>query len=196
MPVVTIPVPLLNTGPMVIYRAPLGTTAPTGSVTGSIFTDAWASPWVALGATADGVRVSVGIETTDLEAEEFYDPLDVLATARHVTVDFTLLNFTASTRLAMHNASSSAATVTGTTTTTKTVIAPPTVGQMVRCMIGLESLDATYRNVFTSCLRTGDSQSEYRKAARAGIPFTYRAIADPTTGLPFTEALAGAARAA
>lgn len=190
-------VPLLNRGPGLLYRAPLGTTLPTNTVVGSVFTDAWAGTWVPLGATEEGTEATYDLDTEDIEAAEFLDPLAVVTTKRTVEVTFGLLNFTKSTLLAAYNAGSSAVATSGATTTLLTTITPPGIGDETNCMIGFESEDATYRAIYYNCRQVSNAAKQFRKGAdKTVVPFTYRCLADATLGVPFKEFLTGASRGA
>lgn len=195
MPITTVPVPLINTGPGVLYRAPLGTAVPTNTVTASIFSDTWAAAWVPLGATEEGTEATYELDTEDVEAAEFFDPLAVVTTGRSVEVSFGLLSVTKSSILAAYNAGASAAATTGTGATTLTTITPPKPGTEVNCMIGFESSDATYRAVWFNARQVGNVSKRFRKGSDATlVPMTFRALPDATSGDPFKEYLAGAGR--
>ena len=197
MPITTIPVPLLNTGPGVLYRAPLGTAVPTNTVAGGIFTDTWAAAWVPLGATEEGTEASYELDSEDIEGAEFIDPLAVVTTGRSIEVAFALLSLTKSSLLAAYNAGTGAATTSGTGATTLTTITPPKPGTEVNCMIGFESTDATYRAVWFNARQVGNASKRFRKGAdKTIVPMTFRALPDATSGDPFKEYLAGAGRGA
>lgn len=199
MPTTTVAVPLLNRGPGILWKAPLGTALPSNTVAGSVFTDLWSavSGWVALGATEEGTEASYELDTEDITAAEFLDPLAVATTGRTVEVSFGLVSFTKSTLLASYNAGSSAAATSGAGATLLTTITPPALGAEVNCMIGFESEDSTYRAVYYNARQVGGGARSFKNGAdKTVVPFTYRCLADTTTGLPFKEFLAGASRGA
>lgn len=190
-------VPLLNRGPGLLYRAPLATALPTNSVVGGVFTDSWPVAWVPLGATEEGTEATYELDSEDIEAAEFLDPLAVVTTKRTVEVSFGLVSFTKSTLVAAYNAGSSAVATSGATTTLLTTITPPGIGDETNCMIGFESEDATYRAVYYNCRQVSNATKQFRKGAdKTVVPFTYRCLADSTLGIPFKEFLAGASRGA
>jgi hypothetical protein len=199
MPTTTVAVPALNRGPGIIWRAPLGTAAFGLTAAGGVFTDliSATSGWVAVGATGDGLEVSYDIDTEDINAAEFLDPLAVAETARNVELSFGLLSFTKSTLLASYNAGSSAATTAGSGGTLVTTITPPAIDASVNCMIGFESQDSTYRALYYNCRNNPNGARNFKKGgAKTVVPFSYRALADATLGIPFKEFFAGATRGA
>lgn len=192
MPAVTIPTPLIATDPGVLFWAPLGTAEPTNTVAGSIFTDAWPSGWIVLGATDSGSDFSYQLSTDQVQAAEFLDPIKYVTTGRVGSIGFALLSITANNVKRALNGGT--LTTTGTTGTTMTTYTPPVPGQEVRCMIGWESLDSTERLLGYQCLSSGNVQlSRNKGAARASLPFTAN-FEIPTTGIPFKYSTAGVAR--
>jgi hypothetical protein len=199
MPTTTVAVPALNRGPGIIWRAPLGTAVFGLTAGGSVFTDLISATtgWVAVGATDDGLEVSYDIDTEDINAAEFLDPLAVAETARNVELSFGLLSFTKSTLLASNNAGSSAAATAGSGDTLVTTITPPAIDASVNCMIGFESQDSTYRAIYYNCRNNPNGARNFKKGgAKTVVPFSYRALADATLGIPFEEFFAGATRGA
>jgi hypothetical protein len=194
MPVVTVAKPKLLKGPGVLYGAPLGTTLPTNTVAGSIFTDAWTSPWVPLGATDEGSEFTIDETSEDILVAEISDPIDVDPTGRVATMAFALASITKSTLLYAYGAGSGAATVTGTGATTLTTITPPAPSAKVGKMLGWESTDATYRIIFPNGWTSIGSRA-FRKGGKAVPALTVRALTD-SSGNPFYEYLAGADRGA
>ena len=53
--------PTILTSPGYLLIAPLGSTLPTNTVAGSVFTDAWDVTWLPLGATEEGRAVGAGV---------------------------------------------------------------------------------------------------------------------------------------
>lgn len=199
MPTTTVAVPALNRGPGILWRAPLATALPANTVVGSVFTDliSAVSGWVALGATDDGLEVSYDIDTEDIEGAEFLDPLAVAETKRNVELSFGLISFTKSTLLASYNAGSGAAATTGSGTTLLTTITPPAIDASVNCMIFFESQDSTYRALYYNCRNNPGGAKNFKKGgAKTVVPFSYRALADSSLGVPFKEYFAGATRGA
>src|SRR3954447_23026957 len=95
MPAPTLPTGVQSIGPGYIYTAPLGTTEPTSSVTGSVFTDAWPAGWVAVGYTDDGHVFTYESTTDAAEAAESFDPLAYGTVARAASIAFGFLGLTA-----------------------------------------------------------------------------------------------------
>lgn len=199
MPTSTVPVPSLNRGPGILWKAPLGTALPSNTVAGGVFTDLFSavSGWVRLGATEEGTEVTYDIDTEDVTAAEFLDPLAVAETGRTVEVSFGLVSFDKSTLLAAYNAGSSAVSSSGSGATLLTTITPPGLGASVNCMLGFESEDSTYRCIYYNCRNNPSGARVFRNGAdKTVVPFAYRALADATLGIPFKEFFAGATRGA
>ncbi|MGH3659603.1 MAG: hypothetical protein ACRDUA_23385, partial [Micromonosporaceae bacterium] len=76
----TVAVPLLLTDPGYLFGAVLGTAAPTNTVAGSKFTDAWAAAWVPLGATIEGSAFSYSSTVEAITVAEFFDPIKYATT--------------------------------------------------------------------------------------------------------------------
>jgi hypothetical protein len=62
--------------PGYLLYAPLGTSLPTNTVTGSVFTDTWAAPWVQLGMTDSGSVMTSSLAVSEVDAAESLDPAD------------------------------------------------------------------------------------------------------------------------
>jgi hypothetical protein len=194
MPAPTIVKPQLLTDPGFLYYAPIGTTLPTNTVTGSVFTDVWTAPWVWLGVTTSGSVWHYNITTAAIQGAEILDDLAYRTTGRTASIDFMLESYTATNlALAMNGATK---TVTGATTTTMTSINPPLPGQETRCMIGFESLDATVRMIAYQCINSGDIAQTFAKApSHADIAFHLNLEIPTSPVVPFTTFTAGLARA-
>lgn len=193
MPAITIAVPKIATDPGYLFHAPLGTAAPTSTVVGSVFTDAWPSEWVALGATDEGHAFNWQTSTEAVEAAEFLDPLAYKETGRTGSVAFALVSITLQNLRRALNGGTVA--TTGTTTTTKTTYTPPGLGQSVRSMIGWESQDSTERLICYQVFNTGSVEIARRKgAARATIPVEF-SIEVGANGKPWDYITAGVDRA-
>jgi hypothetical protein len=175
-----------------LYWAPLGSTAPTSTVTGSVFTDTWPVAWIALGMTEGGTTISTSITVSEVDAAETYDPLSWRTTGRASSVTFALKNFTATNLQRALNGATLA--VTGTGATTMTTLTPPVLGQEVRCMIGWESVSSDARFIGYQCINSGDISVALAKApATANIPFTLN-LEKPSSTQPFTWITAGVSR--
>ena len=187
------PIPTLLTDPGFLFSAPLGSTLPTMTVAGSVFTDAWPVAWINLGATADGTDFSYDISTSPIAVAEFLDPIKQAVTGRTSALAFELANFTATNLKKVLNGAT--ATVTGATTTTLTKLTPPAPGQETRVMIGFESLDATFRLVAYQCINSGSIKVSFKKSpAYSTQPCVFQ-LEVPTTGTPVEFWTAGTTRA-
>lgn len=193
MPAPTVVKPNLLTDPGFLYYAPLGTTLPVNTVAGSVFTDAWATPWVWLGVSTTGSVWHYNITTAAIQGAEILDDLAYRTTGRTATVDFALMSYTAANMAIALNGATK--TVTGTTTTTLTKITPPLPGQETRFMIGWESLDATVRKIAYQVINSGDIAETFAKApAATSIPFTANCEIPASPTVPFETWTAGVAR--
>lgn len=186
--------PNLLTDPGYLFWAPIGTALPTNTVAGSKFTDAWASPWVSLGATEEGSTFSYSINVEPISVAEFFDPIKYATTERSGNMAFNLADWTlANYKRAMNGGTLSV--VSGTGATQLNSYEPPDPGAEVRSMIGWESLDSTVRIVIRQALNGAEIASAFQKApAFAVIPCQFQ-FEKPTSAQPFTIYTAGAARA-
>src|SRR5690349_5179498 len=91
----TIARPNLMEDPGFLYWAPLGTTVPTSTVVGSVFTDTWPVAWIPLGMTDAGSTVSSSLTVSEVDAAESIDPIAYRTTGRASSVTFALKSFTA-----------------------------------------------------------------------------------------------------
>lgn len=185
--------PTLLTDPGFLYWAPIGSSLPTGTVVGSVFTDTWPVAWIALGMTDAGTDFDRTLTTAPIQSAESIDPIAYRTTDRASTVKFMLKNVTATNLARAMNGS--ALTVTGSGTTTMTQIDPPSPGSETRCMIGFESLDSTYRFVAFQVINSGAQTMSFKKApSNTAISWTGQ-LEKPSSTQPFREWTAGTARA-
>lgn len=185
--------PTLLTDPGYLYWAPIGSTLPTNTVSGSVFTDTWPVAWIALGMTEAGTKFTPTLTVSPVAAAESFDPIAYRTTDRATTIEFMLKSFTATN---LSRAMNGAPTVvTGSTGTTLTSINPPSPGQEVRAMIGFESLDSTFRLVCYQVINSGSLEFDFQKApANTNIPWAAN-LEKPAGTQPFTMWTAGVARA-
>lgn len=188
--------PNLLTDPGFLFIAPLASTVPVNTVTGSVFTDAWDAAFLPLGATQDGTQFSYTTEVTPITVAEYYDPIKYATTGRSGNIAFNLANFGLSNyRRALNGGVAALTATSGTGTTALYDVSPPAVGSEVRCMIGWESLDHTLRLVIFQAICGGDVTSAFKKSPDfAVIPCTFN-MEIPSTGIPFKLSGAGATRA-
>jgi hypothetical protein len=194
MPAPTLPTNNLLTDPGWLYRAPLGSTLPANTVTGSVFTDAWPAAWLPQGLTDAGSTFTPSITVEAIEAAELFDPIAYRTTGRTASVAFALKNFTATNLAAAMNGAT--VTTTGSTTTTLTQIDPPQPGSEIRQMLGWESLDNTVRIIWRQVVNSGDLEMAMQKApANANIPWNAQLEKPSSSQQPFSLYFAGASRA-
>jgi hypothetical protein len=188
-----ITVPNLATDPGYLFWAPLSSTVPVNTVAASVFTDAWNAAFILLGATKEGSEFNWQTQTDTIDCAEFLDHLRYVDTSREGTVKFELMTLSAANVKKMLNGGT--IVPTGSGATLSSVYTPPLLGASVRCMLGWESQDATERFVWNQCYQTGQLTISRKKGAdNATLPVEF-SIEVPTSGIPFTYATAGAARA-
>lgn len=192
MPAVTVPIDAIALGPGYLYWAPLSSTLPTNTVSGSKFTDTWPGAWLLFGATDDGSEFSYKPSTDDVEVAEYFDPVAVVSTGREISITFDLAQVHATNLKRALNGGT--ITTTGSGATLLSEYTPPDVGAEVRAMVGWESTDSTERLVVYQCFQTGDVKITRKKGAnKATLPVEFRA--EKPSGLPpFKQFFAGAAR--
>ncbi len=174
--------------------APLGSTIPTMTVSGSKFTDAWPGAWLSLGATEDGSEFDYNIKLEAVNVAEFFDPIAWRTTERTGSFAFNMANY-ALTNLKYAMNGGSLTIVSGTGATQLNKYQPPAPGAEVRAMIGWESLDNTARLICYQCIQGGTIKTAYKKApSTATIPSTFN-FEVPSSGIPFEYYTAGTARA-
>jgi hypothetical protein len=188
-------VPNVLSDPGYLFIAPLASSAPTMTVTGSVFTDTWPVAWLPLGATEDGSEFSYSTKVDPIRVAEFFDPIQFRTTERGGSIAFNLANFGLSNyRRALNGGTAALTATSGSGTTALYQVSPPTPGSEVRCMIGWESLDNTLRLVCYQTIQGGEVKSSFKKApSLAVIPCTFN-LEVPTSGVPFTFSGAGATR--
>jgi hypothetical protein len=194
MPAVTVPKAPISTGPGYLYYAPTGTALPANTVTGSVFTDAWATAgaWVPWGITREGHELQYTVSTDTVDAAEYFDPLVIVTTGRAAQISFEVLIVSATTMKRALNGGT--ATTAGSGTTLCTTVTPPAAGAETRAMIGWESQDNTERLVIEQAFQAGNLTIKRAKgAANAGITLEFHAEL-PSSGFPFQSFFAGTAR--
>jgi|SRR6476469_7826502 len=187
--------PNVLTDPGILYIAPLGTSVPTNTVAGSVFTDIPAAAFIPLGATEDGAEFSYSSKVEPIEVAEFLDPIKQVTVAREGGIAFNLAGYTLSNyRRALNGGVAALTPTTGTGATALYQFSPPAPGSETRCMILWESLDSTVRLLAFQTLQGGEVKSSFKKApAYATIPCEFK-FEVPASGVPFTLFTAGGAR--
>jgi len=176
-----------------LFWAPLATSIPTNTVSGSVFTDSWAGPWVSLGATQDGSTFEYESTVAPITVAEFLDPIRFATTDRSGSFAFNLASYTLS-NLAKALNGSAPTVVSGSGATTLSRVRPPVPGTEVRAMLGWESLDNTVRAIFYQTMSSGRISSAYKKSPDfAVIPCTFN-FEVPVSGIPWEYYGAGVAR--
>lgn len=187
----TDPTPTYAIGAGVLLDAPIGTTEPTNTVVGSVFTDDWPAGWAVLGMTSDGHVFNYQPTFNPIEAAESADPIAIVSEGRASTIVFSLMSIIAAQWARAFNGGSS--TTTGATTTKLTTFEPPDLGQEVRRMLGWQSTDGTERLVARQCIQTGQVSITRNKGAgnKAVIPCEFTLELPATGAKIFKHALAG-----
>lgn len=192
MPAVDVPIDAIATGPGYLYWAPLGSTLPTHTVAGSVFTDVWPGAWELFGATDEGSEWSYGVDTDVIEVAEQLDPVAVVPTGRTISMNFALaqVNMTNLKRLT----NGGTITVTGSGATQLNAFTPPELGSEVRCMIGWESTDGTERLIGYQCFQSGEITPARRKGAEKATLSAEFTFEKPAGSPPFGYWTAGSKR--
>ena len=186
--------PKVMSDPGFLFRAPLGTTEPTNTVVGSVFTDAWPAGWVSVGATEDGSEFNYEVKIEAITVAEFLDPIKYATTERSGSLAFNMADYTL-TKWSWALNGGTLAVVSGTGTTQLNSLTPPAPGTEVRCMLGWESLDATVRLVMYQCVNGTAIKSENKKAPNISTITTEFNFELPSNGIPWKLYSAGTARA-
>jgi hypothetical protein len=193
MPAVAVPKTAIATGPGYLYLAPLATALPANTVAGSVFTDTWPVGWSLLGVTKNGSEFDYTITTATIDSAEYFDPLQIVTTARAASFIMELMQLSATSFV--HALNGGVLTVTGATTTQLNAYTPPAPGSEVRTMLGWEAQDNTERLVMEQCFQTGALKVTRQKGANnATLPLQFDAEL-PASGFPFRYWSAGTIRA-
>jgi hypothetical protein len=171
MPAVTVPKGALSFGAGYLYYSALGVAVPVNTVVGSVFIDTWTG-WSLFGVTREGHTLNVGIDTDQVEAAEYVDPLLNVVTGRTITAEFELMQVHLTNYQRAFNGGTKSTTGAGTTLMTSFTL--PQIGQEVRCQIGWEAVDNTERWWGLQVFQTGSVGIQRKKGAdNASLPLTY-----------------------
>lgn len=180
--------------PGFLFYAPLGTDEPANTVAGSLFTDAWPTGWVMVGATESGSQFTYSTKIDPVTVAELLDPVKYDTTERSGSMAFAMADWTLKNwSLAINGGSLTVVSGTGATSLGK--YEPPDPGDEVRVMLGWEALDSTARIVMRQCINGSDVQSQFQKApdyATIPVEFSFEFPADGSK--PFSIYSAGTAR--
>lgn len=166
----------VRVGPGRLLIAALGSTEPTDLAT------AWDAAFVEIGYTDAGSTFTFEGTFEDVEVAEEYVPIDVLETARNISIEFAAAEVTALNLQRAFN---------GGTITSETgfvTFEPPDAGVATHVMLGWESDEtpALERWLFRDVVNTGSVAIARQKApAKATIPMTFRALIPSSGAKPF-----------
>lgn len=187
--------PFLIREPGFLFHAPLATAQPLHAAAGSTYdADPWPVAWHPWGPTLDGSVFSNSQNVEPIRAAELFDALaysvtDVTTTLAFAVLDYTLHNV----RRALNAPTSLVTTHSGTGATLSSKLVPPGPEEIVRSMIGWESLDHTLRLVGVQAINGGELQSTFGRNAAAGIATVWN-FERPAVGTSFEFYGAGTAR--
>jgi hypothetical protein len=193
IPSVTVPKGSLAFGAGALFFSLLGAgAAPTNTVAGSVFTDAWAVAWNLLGVTREGHTLNVEYESDTVEAAEYLDPLLNVITSRTIGMEVDLMQVHLTNFKRVFNGGT--LTPSGAGATLLTTYTLPKIGQEVRCQLGWEASDFTERWWGMQCFQVGEVSIQRRKGAdNASLPVTFNMEPDGS-GEPIYFAAAGTTR--
>lgn len=195
MPIPTQATPNLLYDPGFLWIAAVGVTAPTNTVTASVFSDSIGVSYYPLGPTVEGSTFAYSSSVEPMRVAELFDPVRYATVERSGSMAFALSDFTATNLNRALNGGVAAITATsGAGTTTLGTVEPVDPGDEVRCALLWESTDSTVRLFIRQALQGGEVGINFRRAPDyAAIPFTFN-METPSAGKPFTVWTAGADR--
>ncbi len=193
MPPAAVATPNLIRDPGYLFWAPFGTAEPAHASTASKFSDTWPVSWIPMGATQDGSTLTWEMPQEAIYAAEFLTPVAYASGEASGNFAMALLDFTMkSLSRAMNGAA--VATVSGTAATLVSKIEPPDPSEIVRSMIGWESLDNTLRIIGRQCINAASIEAAFKKGTDVGtIPCEFN-FERPAAAKSWTIYSAGTAR--
>lgn len=191
----TVSTPTILTDPGFLWIAPLGTSAPTNTVTAGVFADSVDAAWIPLGATTEGSTFSYSTTVEAIRVAELFDPVQYATTERSGSLAFNLAHWSLSNYRRALNGGIAALTSTGTSGSELTTLEPPDPGEEVRAMLLWESTDSTVRLMVRQSLQGGEVSSAFQKAPNvAAIPCTFNFEVPSGGDKPWTLWAAGTTR--
>jgi hypothetical protein len=151
-----------------LFWAPFGTTEPTHTALASKFNDAWPIAFIPMGATQDGSTFNWESPLEAIYAAEFLTPVAYANGEQSGNLGFGLLDFTLKSLQRALNGGAPT-TVSGATTTLVSKIEPPDPSEIVRSMIGWESLDNTMRIIGRQCINAAALEASFKKGTDVGV---------------------------
>lgn len=155
----------VRVGPGWLWLAPIGSLEPADLIAD------FSPEWTQIGYTQEGSNFVFDDTWEDVDVAEELEPIDVLQTARRITVNFAAAEMTAENLEYAFNGG------TVTTSSGLTTFEPPELGDVTRVMLGWEHADGLERWIFRRCTQIGSVDIARRKApAKATIPMSFRAV--------------------
>jgi hypothetical protein len=160
--------PNLIRDPGYLYWAPFATAEPTYVSTASKFSDAWPVAFIPMGATQDGSTFKWESPMEAIYAAEFLTPLAYANGEQQGSFAMGLLDFTLkSLQRAMNGGPPT--TVSGSGATLVSKFEPPDPSEIVRSVIGWESLDNTMRIIGRQCINAAAVEASFKKGTDVGV---------------------------
>lgn len=167
----------------VLYRAEVGATVPDHF-------DAPASPWVHVGYTDGGVTLEYDTEQQDIEVDQELDPIDTIVTRRNATLATTLAQMSAANLQLAYGGGTITSVDPDSTPGSGDEYdqyTPPDVGEDAKVALlfdGIDEEDRPVRLIIREAKREGGSTVNFRKAEKASISVTWRALKPAATNDP------------
>jgi hypothetical protein len=169
MPAIAVPRDSIRIGAGYLYKAIIGSTLPSNTVSGGVFTDPWPAAFIPLGVTKAGHELSLKTDFSPVEAAEYLDPLLLAPEKSENKISIEILQFTAKNfSLTLNGATLT--TVSGTGPTLLTKLTPVAPSSMIPTMFGWESEDARERTIIYQAKQTGEIKVKRTKGG--GDPST------------------------
>jgi hypothetical protein len=178
----------------------LGTALPAagvgGTVVGSKFTDAWSAGWINNGATEDGSEWSFSTTVQPINVAEIFNPIQYAVTEQATSFAFSAADWTGhNLRRSMNVGTANLSTISGAGTTLLSRLRPPAPSEIIRSMLGWESLDGTVRLFGYQVINGGEVKSAFKRAPNnALIPYQLNFEVPASPIVPFDFFIAGVAR--